>query len=215
MSQVKLDRDTVLQNRWRVLKKLAEGGFGAVYEAMDEKEKTKVALKLETADLANANPVLKVEVAVLLRLRGKSKHVCGIVGAGTEIGKYNFIAMQLVGPSLDSLHKSRPGRKFTESTTIRLARQCLRSIEDLHSIGFIHRDIKPGNFAIGKQKSNRRIVYLLDFGLARWIRNNDRQGEIENRRPRDVCGFRGTVRYASSAAHDGIEVRLKLISLIN
>lgn len=54
---------------------------------------------------------------------------------------------------------------------------------------YLHRDIKPGNFAIGKK--NLRQIYLLDFGMCR--RYLDKQGSTV-RNPRRLAGFRGTVR---------------------
>ncbi|KAI1694330.1 tau-tubulin kinase like protein Asator [Ditylenchus destructor] len=62
-----------------------------------------------------------------------------------------------------------------------------------HGIGYLHRDIKPGNYTIGRAELNElRKVYILDFGLARKFTNE--QGVI--RRPRQAVGFRSTVRYA-------------------
>lgn len=189
----------MLRDRWKVQKKLAEGGFGAVYTAWDSKEKGRVAIKVETS--AQANPVMKMDAAVMLKLRGRSNHVCGILGTGREEVGFDFVVMTLVGSSLDDLRKWRAEGRFKETTTIRLASQCLDAIEDLHSIGFIHRDVKPGNFAIGQRPSERRTVYMLDFGLARYFR--DTNGQI--REKRESCAFRGTVRYASPNVHDGKE----------
>lgn len=45
--------------------------------------------------------------------------------------------------------------------------QCLEGIEDLHNVGFIHRDVKPSNFAMGRKLAVMRTVFMLDFGLAR------------------------------------------------
>ena len=53
------------------------------------------------------------------------------------------------------------------------------------------------NFAIGLPPKSNRIIYMLDFGLARQYINQD--GEV--RTPRAAVGFRGTVRYASINAH--------------
>lgn len=200
MAGATLEPDVVLRSRWKVKKKLAEGGFGAVYKAWDTKDERQVAIKIETCQ--QANPVLKMDTAVMLKLRGKSQHVCGILGAGTEDGRFNFVVMSLVGASLDELQKSTEDRRFKETTTFRLARQCLKAIENVHSVGFIHRDVKPGNFAIGRRPSDRRIVYMLDFGLARYFRGA--KAAIRNKRA--SCGFRGTVRYASTNAHNGGEL---------
>ena len=54
--------------------------------------------------------------------------------------------MKLVGRNLWDLRIERPGQKFTMSTSLKTAEQCLIAIEDLHRIGYLHRDIKPGIF---------------------------------------------------------------------
>lgn len=63
----------------------------------------------------------------------------------------------------------------------------------MHNIGYLHRDVKPGNFCMGRAELNElRKVYVLDFGMARKFVHDD--GTIKN--PRAVAGFRGTVKYA-------------------
>lgn len=203
MAMVALTSKSLLGKRWLVLKKLAEGGFGAVYEAHDQKTGKRVAVKCES--VSQPNPVLKIEVAVLAKLRGKTEHVCGFEGSGISRRGFNYVVMTLIGQSLDDLRRSRPKRRFSETTTLRLAIQCLKGLEELHGIGFVHRDVKPANFAMGRGNT-MRVVFLLDFGLARSFRIPDASGKMVNRPPRDSCGFRGTVRYASSNAHDGLDL---------
>jgi casein kinase 1 len=69
----------------------------------------------------------------------------------------------------------------------------------LHTNHFIHRDIKPENFVIGKE--NEGMVYLIDFGLAKYY-------EDSNRKHIAFCqnkGLIGTARYASKNALKGAE----------
>lgn len=50
-------------------------------------------------------------------------------------------------------------------TAIGCGLQCLEALEDLHDIGYLHRDVKPGNYTIGRLELNeQRKVYILDFG---------------------------------------------------
>lgn len=76
--------------------------------------------------------------------------------------------------------------------------QCIRYI---HSKGFIHRDVKPDNFAIGRGSAASR-VHIVDFGLAK--RYKDRRS-CEHVAWRRGAGFAGTARYASAASHLGVE----------
>lgn len=188
-----LSKDEYVKSRWKIIQKIGGGGFGEIYEAKDMKTKEIVAIKTESAQISKQ--VLKMEVAVLKALQGNN-HVCRFIGCGKN-EKYNYVVMSVVGDNLSDLRKSQRGGTFSLSTTLRLGLQILKCIESIHTIGFLHRDIKPSNFAMGLSAQDKRIVHMLDFGLARQFTTSN--GQI--RPPRSRAGFRGTVRYASINAH--------------
>nr|XP_050038372.2 LOW QUALITY PROTEIN: tau-tubulin kinase homolog Asator-like [Dermacentor andersoni] len=188
----------VVKERWKVVKKIGGGGFGEIYEGLDLVSKELVALKLESAK--QAKQVLKMEVAVLKKLQGR-EHVCRFIGCGRN-DRFNYVVMQLQGKNLAELRRSQPRGAFSLSTTLRLGLQILRAIQSIHEVGFLHRDVKPSNFAMGRTHHSSRKVYMLDFGLARQYVTTT--GEV--RPPRAAAGFRGTVRYASVNAHKNKEM---------
>ncbi|KAK5973942.1 hypothetical protein GCK32_013829, partial [Trichostrongylus colubriformis] len=101
-----------------------------------------------------------------LRVMQWSAHFCRLylacrVRCGKEI--VNIMIMSLVERPLSRLRRMTPESRFTRSTAVRLSRQCLEAIHDLHRTGILHRDIKASNFAW----SAERIVYLLDLGFCR------------------------------------------------
>lgn len=78
-------------------------------------------------------------------------------------------------------------------------------------IGYLHRDIKPQNFASGQGKK-AQTIFLLDFGLSRQfklVEEEARSGRVDDykdiRKPRERAPFRGTVRYASRHAQGETE----------
>lgn len=188
----------VVRDRWKVSRKIGGGGFGEIYEVLDQLSQATVALKVESAQ--QPKQVLKMEVAVLKKLQGKD-HVCRFVGCGRN-DRFNYVVMELQGRNLADLRRTMSRGTFSVSTTLRLGRQILEAIESIHSVGFLHRDIKPSNFAMGRLASTCRCCYMLDFGLARQFTNSSQ----EVRPPRPVAGFRGTVRYASINAHKNKEM---------
>uniref|UniRef100_A0A671PRK4 Tau-tubulin kinase 2-like n=1 Tax=Sinocyclocheilus anshuiensis TaxID=1608454 RepID=A0A671PRK4_9TELE len=130
---------SMVRERWRVLKKIGGGGFGEIYEVLDQVSQVNVALKVESAQ--QPKQVLKMEVAVLKRLQGKD-HVCRFVGCGRN-DRFNYVVMELQGRNLADLRRNMSRGTFSFSTTLRLGRQILEAIESIHSVGFLHRDIKP------------------------------------------------------------------------
>ncbi|XP_018049254.1 PREDICTED: uncharacterized protein LOC108687803 isoform X1 [Atta colombica] len=188
----------VVKERWKVVRKIGGGGFGEIYEGLDLMTKEQVALKVESA--RQPKQVLKMEVAVLKKLQGKD-HVCRFIGCGRN-DRFNYVVMQLQGKNLAELRRAQPRGAFSLSTTLRLGLQILKAIDSIHQVGFLHRDIKPSNFSIGRHPYNSRLVYMLDFGLARQFTTST--GEV--RPPRAAAGFRGTVRYASVNAHKNKEM---------
>ncbi|OZC12130.1 hypothetical protein X798_00649 [Onchocerca flexuosa] len=194
-----LQANQVIRERWKIKLKIGGGGFGEIYEAIDlQNHGERVAMKVESSKATKQ--VLKMEVAVLRRLQGK-RHACKFYGCGRN-DKFNYLVMSLQGKNLADLRRESPKQSFSLSTAIRIGLQILNAIQEIHSIGFLHRDIKPSNFAMGRTNATCKMVFMLDFGLARQYLNA--KGEI--RSPRSAAGFRGTVRYAAVSAHKNKEM---------
>ena len=68
-----------------------------------------------------------------------------------------WIAMELVGPSLKAKHREAPNRKFSTITCLKIALQVLQGLRVLHDKGFVHRDLKPDNLAIGLRDKSRTV----------------------------------------------------------
>ncbi|KRZ78158.1 Tau-tubulin kinase 1 [Trichinella papuae] len=193
----------LVEDRWQIISVLGRGNFGAVYEVYDTKNKINEAMKVETAD--QTFHTLKVEAAILEKSNEKNcRHTCKLYGVGRK-PSYSYIAMTLVGPNLSSMLKAlkceaNQQATFSMRTSIHVGIEALEAIEDLHRIGFLHRDIKPQNFACGRAPDYRNM-YMLDFGMCRNYMRKD--GSI--RKPRSRVGFRGTFLYASPNALLGME----------
>ncbi|KAE9413118.1 hypothetical protein Angca_009409, partial [Angiostrongylus cantonensis] len=142
-----------------VIKMLSESGFGAVHEIHDQKDSTKLcAVKVEKKIESRKHSKLKMEIAILklVSQERKNSYLTTKVGRGKK-GKLLFSCHSAVGKSLADLKSRRPGRVFSVSTRLGASVQCLKACEVLHKYGFIHRNLKPANYAHGLQ-DKKRIV---------------------------------------------------------
>eukprot|EP00826_Nyctotherus_ovalis_P043196 TRINITY_DN4521_c0_g1_i9.p1 TRINITY_DN4521_c0_g1~~TRINITY_DN4521_c0_g1_i9.p1 ORF type:complete len:528 (-),score=87.14 TRINITY_DN4521_c0_g1_i9:169-1752(-) len=93
------------------------------------------------------------------------------------------------------------GGRLEQASVVALAEQMVARLEAFHSKGFLHRDVKPDNFAVGRGAHNN-IVYIIDYGLVKRFRNAKTKVHIGFRQNKRLAG---TARYASINTHMGFE----------
>ena len=184
--------NTLFFSKYRTIKKLGEGSFGSVYKAIYDDEY--YALKLE--DISQEYDLLENEATVLSYLQGP--HIPKFESYSKDKG-YNILVMELLGQSLDNLFIKL--RQFSVKTTAILGYQIIKILKYIHDRHIIHRDIKPDNFAMGRNELNDKL-YLIDFGLAKKFRSSRtlKQYPLTKRK-----SLTGTARYASINALQGYE----------
>ncbi len=153
---------------FRVLRVLGRGGMGVVFEAEDRILKRTVALKVllprMAADRDYRERFLR-EARAIAAL--SSDHVVTIHQVGV-IGETPYLTMQmLAGATLQE--RLERGPQLDVPTALRIARQVVVGLADVHRRGLIHRDVKPANIWLETDPDTGefRRVRLLDFGLAR------------------------------------------------
>src|SRR5579864_473407 len=152
----------LLGGRYEILQLLGEGGMGAVYKARDRELDRPVALKLIRPELAASSAMLaRFKQELLLSRQVTHKNVIRIYDLGDADGA-KFITMEYVdGRDLRSLIQEK--KKFSPEEAIEVMQQVCQALEAAHSVGVIHRDLKPQNIM---QETTGRIL-VMDFGLAR------------------------------------------------
>jgi len=189
------DRD-LINDRYEVVKRLGKGGYGEIYQARDVTNGQLVAVKVERVTKPGN---LLEEEKILRSLNERGAHyVPRLISSGRHNDMVNFIVMELLGENLSVLRRRQPTHKFSKLTTMALGLQMLRAIKEVHDLGYIHRDIKPGNFVMGSAATDtERTVMLIDFGLSR--RHFRPEGGV---RPKRKCArWVGSRRYMSINTH--------------
>mmetsp|Transcript_35548 Transcript_35548/g.65851 ORF Transcript_35548/g.65851 Transcript_35548/m.65851 type:complete len:388 (-) Transcript_35548:151-1314(-) len=184
------------RKKYRVKQKIGSGSFGDIYEGESVATKEKVAIKLENKN--TRYPQLLYEYQVYRAIEPAQGfpvvHWCG------SAGRCNVMVMELLGSSLESLYV-KCGRRFSMKTVLMLAIQLIDRIEHQHKNHFLHRDIKPDNFLMGRGP-NRHTVYVIDMGLSKRF---EHPTSLEHIAYRNNKKFTGTPRYASINTHHGVE----------
>ena len=162
-----LNPGAILAQRYQIIQMLGEGGMGAVYKAKDRELDRMVALKVIRPDLAR-NPAIVERFKQELRLSHQVTHknVIRIYDLGEGDG-VKFITMEFIeGLDLRSLIFEK--KKLPQAEAVEIIRQVCQALEAAHSVGVIHRDLKPQN--IMRDATGRILV--MDFGLARTIQGD-------------------------------------------
>ena len=158
----------LLKRRYRIMARLGNGGFGAVYKAEDEQAGNRlVAVKemnrggLTPLEIAGAAEAFKREALLLAKLKHPS--LPGIYDHFTEAGRWYLVMDYIEGETLEARF-DRLGRLRIEEV-LSIGMQLCEVLNYLHNCQppVIFRDLKPANIIVSPQGR----IYLIDFGLAR------------------------------------------------
>jgi serine/threonine protein kinase/Tfp pilus assembly protein PilF len=151
--------------RYEVRSKLGEGGMGEVYLAEDTQLHRKVALKVLPAEaVANQDRMRRFIQEAQAAAALNHPNIAHIYEIGESEGT-NFIAMEFVEGL--PLNAKVGGRPLLVSEIVHLGTQLADALNEAHSKGITHRDVKPSNVMITPRGQAR----LLDFGLAKFRRS--------------------------------------------
>lgn len=157
-----LEANSIVHNRYRIVRIIGQGGMGAVYESIDQRLGNKVALKQMIVSGAQYSIAFEREARLLAALRHPS--LPKVTDFFIE-GDQQFLVMEFIpGADLAALRKQR-GQPFAVEEVLRWGEEVLLALEFLHSQKppIIHRDIKPQNLKVTPEGT----IVLLDFGLAK------------------------------------------------
>jgi len=162
-----LEPDITINQRYRLERKLGQGGIGVVWKALDLELDEAVAIKFVAAQLVDEETLARFKQEVSLSRQFNHPHVIRMYDIGTCAG-HKYISMELlVGRDLGAVMRDGP---LELERGLGLLVQACQALQVVHDHGVIHRDIKPDNFFI----TDDGVLKVMDFGIAK--HHNARRG---------------------------------------
>jgi serine/threonine-protein kinase len=156
--------------RYRVVRKIALGGMGAVYEVMHLETERRLALKVMLPHIVQSDEMrdrFRREARVAAQVQ--SEHIVDVLDAGVDDASgMPFMVMELLRGEEVSKALRRVGR-FEAVEVVTLLHQASLALDKTHRGGIIHRDLKPENLFLTEREDGQPRVKVLDFGIAKLL----------------------------------------------
>lgn len=159
----------LIANRYRIEAWVGQGNMAVVYRAKHIGTGRLCALKLVHPHLAVHKDIVDLflrEAQVGSRI-GQSPYIVDVLDAGVDQARsIPFLAMELLqGQTLDAL--IREAGPIDAATLLILFEQLAEALDQAHAAGVIHRDLKPGNLFLNRDKKGKPWLKVVDFGIAK------------------------------------------------
>ena len=164
-----LEVGQLLDNKYRIVKMIGEGGMGAVFEGENVRINRRVAIKvLHAAFAGNSDVMQRFEREAQAAGRIGNDHILEVLDLGILPDGDRFIIMEFLDGEPLSSRIKRSGR-LTPQELAPLMRQVLVGLGAAHAAGIVHRDLKPDNIFILRAKAGHKdFVKIIDFGISKF-----------------------------------------------
>src|SRR5882672_2143013 len=203
----------VIGAKYRLEEVVGYGGMGSVWSATHLGLGEQVAIKLVSANFARSSDARRrFEMEAKAAAKIKSRHVPQVFDNGMLEDGTPYLAMELLHGESLTARVSRQG-PVPLPETVSILDQCCRALTRAHSLGIVHRDIKPDNIYLAHSvDDDTYVVKVLDFGIAKFTVLADGESSSATR----TGALLGTPLYMSPEQARGlrtIDVRTDLYSL--
>ncbi len=162
-----LERDSLLQKRYRIIENLGQGGMGSIYRAVDENLGVEVAVKENLFTTEEYARQFRLEAVILANLR--HPNLPRVSDHFVVAGEGQYLIMDFIEGEDLRQRMERIGL-LPEDEVIHVGAAMCDALDYLHSRkpAVLHRDLKPGNVKVSPDGH----IFLVDFGLAKIIQGN-------------------------------------------
>ncbi|HET7040152.1 MAG TPA: serine/threonine-protein kinase, partial [Gemmatimonadales bacterium] len=159
--------DSVIADRYHIVKKLGEGGMGAVYLGEHVKMGRKSAIKVMSSSMAgDPEAIARFNREAANAARINHPNVCAIYDFGDTPDGLIYLAMEFIeGESLGDV-LDREGT-LPPARAVSVLRQTADALQAAHDLGIVHRDLKPDNIMLSRGRGGADVVKVVDFGIAK------------------------------------------------
>jgi eukaryotic-like serine/threonine-protein kinase len=156
----------IVGGRYRVIRRIGEGGMGVVYLAEHEAIEKKLAIKVLKDQYAlREDVVARFQQEAKSASRVKHEGVLEVFDFGRTEDQRFYIAMELLD-GRDLAHVLEKETRLVPMRAVRIAVQIARALTAAHGKGIVHRDLKPENVFIRIGDDGREYIKIVDFGIA-------------------------------------------------
>ena len=159
--------DQVLDGRYRIVRKVGEGGMSFVYLANDTATSDRYAIKVLSQALSNdQNAMQRLKREASLGMRLAHPNVCHIIRMGETQDGLVYVVMPFVEGEILSDRNNRKGTLPVDEVA-RFVSEIAAGLHVAHELKIVHRDLKPENIMICKAENGTERAVVMDFGLAK------------------------------------------------
>lgn len=160
----------VIDNKYRIIRVIGEGGMGTVYEGENTRIHRRVAIKLlRTGFAATSDAVQRFEREAQAAGRIGSQHIVEVLDLGVLPDGERYMVMEFLEGEALSDRIAASGGGLSPQVTASLAIQLLEGLRAAHAVGIVHRDLKPENvFVITDKRGRTDFVKIVDFGISKF-----------------------------------------------
>jgi serine/threonine protein kinase len=169
----------IIGDRYRLDRKIGQGGTGSIWLAQDDRLDRLVAIKFLFAHSPQHQERLARRVALEAKIAASIQHrnVVQIFDFGTHDSNIPYIVMEaLSGFSLGEAFDDN--QSFSLDALIEIMSEVLRGLATVHDAGIVHRDLKPENIFLVKERGDKLSPKLLDFGISRSLEPDTRRSAV-------------------------------------